>query len=173
MATRRSSRRSHTTARDYPRTARLNELLREILAEELERIDDDRLQLLTIIGVDAESDMRRAVVYYANLEGEAGDDETLAALGDLRIRLQAAVGRQARTKRTPELSFAPDPSVRSGERIDAILREIPPVADDVEDLAGSAGVPADPGGPPPVTETSDGVLDADRDRVEDSVDGTI
>ncbi|MEZ5262790.1 MAG: hypothetical protein R2755_13700 [Acidimicrobiales bacterium] len=34
-------RRSHgSSARDYPRTARVNELLREIIGDELERIDD-------------------------------------------------------------------------------------------------------------------------------------
>ena len=35
-------------APQYPRTARLNELLREIVAEELERIDDERLELVAI-----------------------------------------------------------------------------------------------------------------------------
>jgi ribosome-binding factor A len=133
----RTNRRQHNTARDYPRTARLNELLREILAEELERIDDDRLMLFTIISVDAESDLRRAVVYYDCLDGEAGDEQTMAALGDLRIRLQAAIGRQARIKRTPELSFAPDPSVRSGERIDAILKDV---------ISADPADPADPSG---------------------------
>ena len=44
--TRRSSRGG--TARDYPRTARLNQLVQEIVAEEIERIDDDRLGLLTV-----------------------------------------------------------------------------------------------------------------------------
>jgi ribosome-binding factor A len=143
----RTNRRQHNTARDYPRTARLNELLREILAEELERIDDERLELFTIISVDAESDLRRAIVYYDCLDGEAGDEVTLQALGELRVRLQAAIGRQARTKRTPELSFAPDPSVRSGERIDAILKEvIVPSADDAvgdDAVAGDEAVPGD------------------------------
>ena len=50
----------------------------------------------------------------------------LEALGEARRRLQAAIGRQARMKRTPELSFRPDPAVRSGERIDSILRDIEP-----------------------------------------------
>src|SRR4051812_30322319 len=103
MATRRTTKRTTGTARDYPRTARLNELLREIIAEELERLDDDRLELLTVISVDVEADLRRAIVYYDNLEGEEGDEVTLAALGDNRRHLQAAVARQARTKRTPEL----------------------------------------------------------------------
>ena len=147
MASRRPAKRTRTpSARDYPRTARLNELLREILAEELERIDDDRLQFLTVISVDAESDMRRAIVYYDSPEGEAGDEVTLGALGELRIRLQAAVGRQARTKRTPELTFAPDPAVRSGLRIDAILRDIEPSTSDTpidESLYVSTDLPHD------------------------------
>ena len=52
--------RQHTTARDYPRTARLNQLFHEILAEELEKVDDDRLELVTIMSVDCESDLRHA-----------------------------------------------------------------------------------------------------------------
>ena len=34
--------------RQYPRTARLNELVREIVADELEKIDDERLELVTV-----------------------------------------------------------------------------------------------------------------------------
>jgi ribosome-binding factor A len=43
-----------TSARPVPRTARLNELLRQIVAEELERIDDERLELVTITNVDVD-----------------------------------------------------------------------------------------------------------------------
>jgi ribosome-binding factor A len=117
------------TAREYPRTARLNELLREIIGEELERIDDDRLDVVTVISVDTESDLRRAVVYYDCLDGAAGDEDALAALGDARIRLQRAIGRQARVKRTPELRFLPDPAVRSGARIEAVLADIGPISE--------------------------------------------
>ena len=48
---------------DYPRTARLNELVREIVAEELERIDDERLDLVTVVDVVVDADLRRAIVY--------------------------------------------------------------------------------------------------------------
>ena len=126
MAGKRTKRRVPSTARDYPRTARLNELLREILAEELDRLDDERLALLTITSISIEADLRHAVVFYDCLDGEAGDEEALTALGEARVRLQAAIGRQARMKRTPELSFEPDPAIRSGLRIDAILRDIEP-----------------------------------------------
>ena len=109
---------NHGASRQYPRTARLNELLREIVADELERLDDDRLQLLTVTSVDIEADLGRAEVFYDSLAGEEGDDEVLEALGEVRWKLQRAIGRQARMKRTPELTFAPDPAVRAGARID-------------------------------------------------------
>jgi len=115
----------HGSARQYPRTARLNELLREILADELERIDDDRLQDIAITSVDIEGDLGAAMVYFDSLAGEDGDAEILEALDELRVRLQATINRQARMKRTPALSFVPDPAVRFGAHIEALLAENP------------------------------------------------
>jgi ribosome-binding factor A len=77
----------------YPRTARLNESLREVIAEELTRIDDERLSLVTITAIDVDPEMNRAIVFFDSLAGIDGDDEILEALGDHRVRLQAAVGR--------------------------------------------------------------------------------
>jgi ribosome-binding factor A len=130
--------RSSGTARDYPRTARLNHLVHEIVAEEIERIDDERLGFLTVVGVDVDSDLRRATVWYTTLEGDAEptdgadvtdaadaeDDPVVEALGEHRARLQSAIGRQARLKRTPELSFEPDQVIRRAERVEAILRDL-------------------------------------------------
>lgn len=121
------SRRSSThggSQRDYPRTARLNQLFREIVAEALGEIDDERLEQVTVTTVAVEPDLRHAVVYYDSLSGESGDDDVMEALAENRWRLQGEIGRQARTKRVPELSFAPDPAVRAGERIDDLLRTV-------------------------------------------------
>jgi len=120
----RSRTRSHTTARDYPRTARLNQLFQEILAEELEKVDDDRLELVTIMSVDCERDLRHAIVYYDTLGGEDDDELVLEALADHRHVLQGAIGRQARVKRTPELIFKPDAVGRGAARLEEVLREI-------------------------------------------------
>lgn len=122
--------RNHGSSRQYPRTARINELLREILADELEHLDDDRLQLLTVTSVSIEGDLRHAVVFFDSIQGEEGDAEILEALGELRWRLQGAIGRQARMKHTPELSFEPDPAIRAGARIDSLLAERPPTSDE-------------------------------------------
>jgi ribosome-binding factor A len=116
--------RSHSTARDFPRTARLNRLFQQILAEELELVDDDRLELVTIMSVDCEADLRHATVYYDTLGGAADDDVVLAGLADARHRLQGAIGRQARVKRTPELLFRPDDVARGAARLEEVLRAI-------------------------------------------------
>ncbi|MDQ2648645.1 MAG: 30S ribosome-binding factor RbfA [Actinomycetota bacterium] len=116
--------RTHSTARDYPRTARLNRLFQEILGDELERIDDERLELLTITGVDTDADLGRAIVYYDTLGGEDDDVEVLEGLAEVRQKLQSAIARQTRVKRTPELVFRPDDVVRGAVRIDEVLREL-------------------------------------------------
>ena len=65
-------------------------------------------------------------------------EEVAAALASHRVRLQAAVGRQLRIKRTPELSFSPDPAIAVGTRVEEILRglrhdEVPPPDQGAED----------------------------------------
>ena len=119
------TRSNHSTQRDYPRTARLNRLFQEILAEELERIDDERLELVTIMSVDVDASLDRAIVYYESLGGEDDDEEVLAGLDEHRARLRSAVGRQARVKRTPMLHFRPDDVERGARRVEDILQSLP------------------------------------------------
>ena len=106
--------------RQYPRTARINELVREIVADELERLDDDRLVMVTITNVHVDPDLRRAVVDFSSL-GE-GEEEAAEGLAEHRVRLQRAIARQARLKRTPELRFEVDSVIKRGARIDELLR---------------------------------------------------
>ena len=105
----------------YPRTARLNELLREIVAEQLRLLDDDRLELVTVTQVVVDRDLHQGVVYFDTFD-PAADSEVQAALEEHRVKLQGAIGRQARLKRTPHLVFMPDDVERGAERIDGIIR---------------------------------------------------
>jgi ribosome-binding factor A len=105
----------------YARTLRVNEVLRQVLAEELERLSDadERLSMLTVTGVDAAPDLRQARVYLGSLSGEASE-----ALAERRAHLQRAVGRQVRMKRTPLLTFEVDPAVEAGNRVEDVLRRL-------------------------------------------------
>ncbi len=110
--------------RRYPRTARLNELIREIIAEELERLNDERLELVTVMHVVVDPDLHHATVWVENPGGEARDTEVLAALEERRPQLQAAIGRQARMRRTPLLAFRPDEVERTAARVEDVLRSV-------------------------------------------------
>jgi ribosome-binding factor A len=146
MAPARRRARSSAT-RQYPRTARLNQLLREIIAESLEDIDDERLEFVTITSGVGDAHLHRALVFYDSLAGEEGDPIVLEALDEHRRRVQMTVGREARIKRTPELSFQPDPAVRFGSRIESILADIAPVGDAAAEAGdGAAGAEGADGG---------------------------
>ncbi len=73
--------------RKYPRTARVNEVVREVLAEEIERLSDPRLGFITLTDVEVSRDLRHANVYYSALgrkgaqQTEEEVDATAAALG--------------------------------------------------------------------------------------------
>lgn len=106
-----------------PRMLKVNSTLRQVIAEEVERLNDARLELVSITGVDTSSDLRHAVVYIDVL-GESSSPAALEALRGAARRLQSAVGRQVRMKFTPTLEFHLDPGVQVGERIDSILRSL-------------------------------------------------
>jgi ribosome-binding factor A len=109
------------TGRQFPRAARVNEVLRQVLAETIERMadTDDRLMLLTVTAVTSDPELRTARVLFASL-----NDQAREALADVRLRLQSTLAAQVRLKRTPQLTFAVDPAVSTGSRVEEILRDI-------------------------------------------------
>jgi ribosome-binding factor A len=114
-------------ARRYERTARVNEVVREVLAEELERLSDAKLGFITVTGVEVTPDLRQATVYYSALTlgaSEGAETDTAKALLEVKARLQSVIGRQVRMKYTPNLVFREDQAMRTGERVDEILRRL-------------------------------------------------
>ena len=116
---------SNTRKHSYPRAARISETVREVIADELVRIDDDRLMLVTVTSVDVDAEMNRGIVYYDSLQGVEGDEQILRVLGEYRKRLQSAIATQVHARRTPILEFRPDDAIRAAERIDEVLRNDP------------------------------------------------
>jgi ribosome-binding factor A len=103
----------------YPRTARVNQILREIISDELVRLSDidERLGLLTVTGVDTTADLSQAMVFFDSLS-----EEVRVALEERRAQIQASVNVQTRLKRTPRLTFMADPAIARGTAVEEILR---------------------------------------------------
>ena len=104
------------------RTARVGELIRRIVAESMEQLDDDRLSMVSVTGVDVDRDLHRAVVWFTSLgDTEEGDADIAEAFEEHARGLRRAVGDQTRLRRTPELVFRADAALRSAERIERLL----------------------------------------------------
>lgn len=93
------------------------------MASELARVDDDRLELASITGVETSVELSRATVFISALDEEAAS-AALEALEEHRLQLKQAVARSAAMRRVPDLTFALDPSISAGERVDRILRDL-------------------------------------------------
>jgi ribosome-binding factor A len=72
--------------------------------------------------------LRHATVWIGSIS-----EQTAEGLADGRVRLQAAIGRQVRLKRTPLLTFRADPAVESGQRVEEILRGLDDPTNDGSD----------------------------------------
>ena len=126
----RRDRRVHPDHRSGHRTARVGELIRRIVAESMEELDEDRLAMVSVTGVDVDRDLHRAVVWFTSLGDTEEDDRAAAVAFEEHARhLRRTVGDQTRLRRTPELVFRPDTVLRSAERIERLLDGMDGAAD--------------------------------------------
>lgn len=109
---------------------RVNESVRQVLAEALPDLKDPRIGLVTVTGVDTTPDLRHATVYVSVLGSARKRTRSLAGLEAAHGLLQARLGRELRLKRTPQLSFEYDPSVERGVRMTRLIDELAPDAHD-------------------------------------------
>ena len=106
-----------------PRMRKVNSILHEVIAEEVERLKDPRLSFVTITDVVTAPDLRNAVVFFSTLRRGAADEAAVALRAAAR-RLQAVIGHETRMKFVPKLDFRIDTGITTGERIDQIIRDL-------------------------------------------------
>lgn len=112
------------------RMRRVNEALRQVLSEALPMLKDPRIGFVTVTGVDTTTDLDRATVWVSVLGSERDREKTLEALDGAAGLLQARVNRELRLRRTPQLTFAYDPSIERGVRMSQLIDELTPAGDD-------------------------------------------
>lgn len=105
------------------RVRRVNEQVREVLAELVLDLKDPRLGLLTITEVRTTPDLRRSEVFYTALPD---DEEALAGTAEgLRSaapRLRRELGVRLRLRYVPELQFTLDPLPAQTRRLDRLIQ---------------------------------------------------
>lgn len=115
------------------RMRRVNESVRQVLAEALPELKDPRIGLVTVTGVDTTPDLRHATVYVSVLGSGRRRRASLLGLEAAHGLLQSRLARELRMKRTPQLTFEYDPSVERGVRMSRLIDELAPDDDNDDD----------------------------------------
>ena len=109
--------------RKYQR--RVSDLIRTHLTNLLARkVNDPRLQMVTITDVTITPDAIRADVHFSVLGEAEAKAEAQAGLDSAAGWLRRELGRRLRLRNTPQLIFHYDPSLERGEHIASILDEL-------------------------------------------------
>ena len=109
------------------RGRRIDGLLREVLGEQIARLNDPRLRAVTVVEVRASKDTAVADVFVQLRGSDAAQERALAGLEAARAVLQAAVNRELSLRNTPVLRFVHDESPDRALWIEQLLRDNPPV----------------------------------------------
>ena len=112
------------------RMRRVDAALRQVLSEALPKLKDPRIGFVTVTGVETTTDLEKATVWVSVFGSERDRQATLDALAGAAGLLQAQVNRELRLRRTPQLTFAHDPSVERGVRLTQLIDEVAPSGDD-------------------------------------------
>ena len=105
---------------------RVNEAVREVVAEAVGELKDPRIGMVTVTGVSVSRDLREGTVFVAVHGNAKVQERTLEGLDSAHAYLQGRIARELRLKRTPQLSFEYDPSVERGIRMTQLIDELTP-----------------------------------------------
>src|ERR1700751_5351880 len=115
------------------RMRRVNESVRQALAEALPELKDPRIGLTTVTAVDTAPDLRHATVYVSVFGSSRKQRASLLGLEAAHGILHSRLARELRLKRTPQLRFEYDPTVERGVRMTRLIDELAPDDDDADD----------------------------------------
>ena len=108
------------------RMRRVNEAIRETLAEAMGELKDPRIGFVTVTGVETSPDLRQAKVFVSVLGSERKREQSLEGLHSAHGVLQSRLADELRMKRTPQLTFEYDPTVAEGVRMSQLIDELAP-----------------------------------------------
>lgn len=112
-------------AKEYPRTQRVRQLLKEEISRLLQRdVKDARIGMVTVTDVEVTRDLRYATVYVNVAGDDARKSEALKGLSSAAGFLRSRLGRELRIRRVPELRFSIDRTHEYAARISELLAEV-------------------------------------------------
>ena len=112
-------------AKEYPRTQRVRQLLKEEISRLLQRdVKDARIGMVTVTDVEVTRDLRYAKIYVIVSGDDDRRSDALKGLSSAAGFLRSRLGRELRIRRVPELRFSIDRTHEHAARISELLAEV-------------------------------------------------
>ncbi len=110
----------------HTRPERVAQAIQVAIASILARgeMRDPRIGFVTITGVKVSPDLRVAKVFYSAIGADEELEQTQAGLDAAKGFFRREVSAQVPLRVSPEIHFAFDNSIREGDKIDRLLREV-------------------------------------------------
>ncbi len=106
------------------RAERVADLVQRVLAEAIQReIQDPRLKLASVAGVDVSRDLAHAKVYIAVLGDSQMGEKAMQALVKANGFLRRAVAKNCALRVTPQLHFFLDNTASQAQEINALINQ--------------------------------------------------
>jgi ribosome-binding factor A len=111
-------------SREFSRSRRVEQQIQRALGELLLlEVKDPRVRGVSITAVDVSRDLGVAQAWFSLLDPEADPANAQAGLDAAAGFLRAQLGRELTLRRTPELRFAHDASIRRGSELSRLIDE--------------------------------------------------
>jgi len=99
-------------------------ILREIAFLLLTKVNDPRVQGVTVTGIRLSDDLKQARVFYSVMGGKNQVDTAKAGLDSAKGFLKREIGLRTALRYVPEITFMHDPSLESGSHMNRLFEEI-------------------------------------------------
>ncbi len=107
------------------RSLRVGDLiLREIAFLLLEKVQDPRVQGVTLTGIHLSDDLKRAKIFYSVVGDQQQIEKARAGLNSAKGFIKREIGIRMELRYVPEISFAHDPSLEGGSHMERVFEKI-------------------------------------------------
>ena len=110
--------------KSFSRMSRVNSLIHRVLADELEELDENDLEMCTITGVSISPDLRHGDVFISVFGDIKRQELALIALEKHRGKLKKKLGKEITLKYMPDIPFKVDPSIEEGQKIETLIKKV-------------------------------------------------
>lgn len=114
-----------STTMQSKRSERVGDLILEFVSQVLSReINDPRVGVVTLTGVEVSNDLKHARVFFSVLVNQQGKDEVLSGLRSASGFIRSKIARELKLRYVPTLEFIYDDTQANAQRIEELLRKV-------------------------------------------------